>query len=74
MFACFYLYVSIRSSDNDDPADAVDDDDDEEIVKHCDNLNISLSEFAMQLCISNIKQRVISYLTGEIKMNMFFYN
>lgn len=73
MFACFYLYVSTRSSDTDDPAGAVDDDD-EEIVKHCDNLNISLSEFAMQLCTSNIKQRVISYLTGEIKMNMFFYN
>ncbi|XP_042883985.1 testis-expressed protein 10-like [Penaeus japonicus] len=52
-----------KSSDTDDPADAVDDDD-EEIVKHCDNLNISLSEFAMQLCTSNIKQRVISYLTA----------
>lgn len=59
-----YLWVSTRSGGNDGPADAFEDDD--ENVKHCDSLNISLCEFAMQLCTSNIKQRVISYLTGEI--------
>lgn len=51
-----------KSGGNDGPTDAADDGD--ENVKHCDSLNISLCEFAMQLCTSNIKQRVINYLTA----------